>query len=793
MKFSESWLREIIDLNLSSDELSHKLTMIGHELDGVSKDGLSIEGIIIAEIVDFKKHPNADRLSLCNVNIGSNKIVEVVCGAPNVQVGLKTAFAGVGQILPNKIKIKKSKIRGVTSNGMLCSASEIDLGQEDDGILELPTDAPVGEGLRAYLNLPDNILNLDLTPNRGDCFSLMGVARDLNTEPNSKLNYNFRIQNSITSKVKCKVKTPYPDICPRFASQAIENIDNRARTPIHLTEKLRKSGIRSINPVVDITNYVMLELGQPLHAYDFDKITGVISPRFAENNETLQLLDGNTIKLNRDTIVVSDESGSIGLAGIMGGNSTSVSDKTTSVFFEAAFWPPEFMAGKAREYGMQTDASLRFERGVDPAIQAFAVERATQLLLSITGGKAGPIDDIKNKKYLPQTKLIRLRQSRLNKILGKKIPKSEVERIFKKLGFIVNIKKDSWEVTAPSFRFDINIEDDLIEEIARIYGFENIERQTESITMPISPIERPDLSKDAISDHLCVRGYHEVINYSFVKKDTDNQISGKESKLELLNPISTEMAVMKSSHLAGLLQNLKRNLSRQNNRIRLFEVGNVFSGNIKNHNEVEKIAAIANGPIEEESWDSNNNDISFFNLKGDLDSLLMNNKDEDLFRYEGNKNNKIFHPSYSADIYRKDEIIGVIGMLNPILTRNTDISGDVYFFEIDYKKAFKRSPIIAKPISKYPQIRRDISIVVDSHITSSELIKAVKEIKPSTIQSVNVFDVYEGKNIEEGRKSIALGLILQEKSRTLRDKEADDIISMTLKSLQSKYSAKLRD
>ena len=793
MKFSESWLREIIDLNLSSNELSHKLTMIGHELDGISKDGLSIQGIIIAEIIDFKKHPNADRLSLCNVNIGSNRIIEVVCGAPNVRVGLKTAFARVGQTLPNKIKIKKSKIRGVTSNGMLCSASEIDLGQDDDGILELPDDAPVGEDLGAYLNLPDNILNLDLTPNRGDCFSLIGIARDLNTEPKSKLNYNFKIKNNITSKVKCKVKTPHPDICPRFASQAIEGIDNRARTPMHLTEKLRKSGIRAINPVVDITNYVMLELGQPLHAYDLDKITGVVSPRFAKNNETLQLLDGNSIKLNKNTIVVSDESGSIGLAGIMGGNSTSVSDKTTSVFFEAAFWPPKFMAGKAREYGMQTDASLRFERGVDPAIQAFAVERATQLLLSITGGKAGPIDDIRNKKYLPKSKSIRLRQSRLYKILGKKIPKSEVERIFKKLGFAMNLEKDSWKITAPSYRFDINIEDDLIEEIARIYGFENIERATESVTMPISSIGWSELNKDTISNHLCVRGYHEAINYSFVNKDMDNQISGQESKLELLNPISTEMAVMKSSHLAGLLQTLKRNLSRQNNRIRLFEIGNVYSGDIKNHKEVEKIAAIAIGSIEEESWNSKHNDISFFDLKGDLDSLLLSNNEKDFFSYESNSDNKNFHPSYSADIYRKGEIIGVIGKLNPILTRHFDISEDVYFFEIDYKKAFERSQIKAKPVSKYPQIRRDISIVVDSHIISSELIETVKRIKPSIIQSVNVFDVYEGKNIEEGRKSIALGLILQEKSRTLTDDEADDIIKLTLKSLQSKYSAKLRD
>ena len=793
MKFSESWLREIIDLKLNSNELSHKLTMIGHELDGISKDGLSIEGIIIAEIVGFKKHPNADRLSLCDVNIGSDKIIEVVCGAPNVQLGLKTAFARVGQILPNKIKIKKTKIRGIISNGMLCSASEIDLGQEDDGILELPIDAPVGEELCTYLNLPDNILNLDLTPNRGDCFSLLGIARDLSTEPKSKLNYNFKIKNSITSKVKCDVKTPHLEICPRFASQAIESIDNKAKTPIYLTEKLRKSGIRTINPVVDITNYVMLELGQPLHAYDLDKITGVVSPRFAKNNETLELLDGNKIKLNKNTIVVSDESGPIGLAGIMGGNSTSVSDETTSVFFEAAFWPPKFMAGKAREYGMQTDASLRFERGVDPALQAFAVERATQLLLSITGGKAGPINDINNKKYLPKLKSIKLRQSRLYKILGKKIPKIEVERIFRKLGFLVNIEKDSWKIIAPTYRFDINFEDDLIEEIARIYGFENIERVTESITMPISPIGWSKLNKDTISEHLCVRGYHEAINYSFVNKDIDNQISGLKSKLELLNPISTEMAVMKSSHLSGLLQTLKRNLSRQNNRVRLFEIGNVFSGDIKNHQEVEKIAAIAIGPIEEESWNSNNNDIGFFDLKGDLDSLLLNNNEKDFFSYESNKDNKNFHPSYSADIYRKNEILGVIGMLNPILTRHFDINEDVYFFEIDYKKTFKSRPINVKAISKYPQIRRDISIVVDSHITSSELIDTVKKIKPSIIQSVNVFDVYEGKNIEEARKSIALGLILQEKSRTLTDDEADDIINMTLKSLQSKYSAKLRD
>jgi len=792
MKFSESWLREIVNIKLNSSELSQKLTMLGHEVDSVMTDGSDIDGIIIAEIVNYVKHPNADRLSLCEVNYGNNNHINVICGAPNVKTGLKTALAKVGQTLPDGTKIKKSKIRGIESNGMLCSAAEISLGMDQDGIIELPIDAPVGLKLNEYLNLPDNIFDLDLTPNRGDCFSVLGIARDLASSPQSKLDTKEYKKVPITSKICHEIKTPIPEICPRFASQSIKNVDNTVKTPIAITEKLRKSGIRSINPIVDVTNYVMMETGQPLHAYDQSRIKGTIKPRFAIKDEPITLLDENIIKLDEDTIVVSDSSGAIGLAGIMGGLSTAVNFDTTEVLFEAAYWPPEFMAGKARKYHMHTDASLRFERGVDPNIQAIAVNMATHLLLSICNGDAGPLKDIQNKKFLPKENTIQLNEIRVNKILGHIISKNKITKILKSLNFKVTEAKTSWNVTIPSYRFDVKIEDDLIEEIARVYGFDNIPGATEYSNNPLSKSNDDRLDINNISNLLCSRDYQEIISYSFVDEKIDNFISGKESSLKLKNPISNEMSVMRSSLLSGLLISLKRNISRQNSRVRLFEVGKVFNGELNGHDEKEKFAAISVGTVDEENWRANNDNIDFYNIKGDLESIIGSNHENHLYSFD--KSNKhIFHPGQAAEVFKEGNSIGYLGKLHPNLTKLFNIKQDVFYFEIDYELCFKSFIVNAHTISKYPQIRRDISITIDKSVAVSEIINTVIQINPNIIQSTNVFDVYEGKNIEEGRKSIALGLILQDKSRTLIDKDADDLVELVIKSLQSKYSAQLRE
>ena len=792
MKFSESWLREIINIKLNSSELSHKLTMLGHEVDSVISDGSGIDGIVIAEIVNYAKHPNADRLSLCEINYGNSNYINVICGAPNVKIGLKTALAKVGQSLPDGTKIKKTKIRGIESNGMLCSAAEISLGMDQDGIIELPIDAPVGLKLNEYLNLPDNIIDLDLTPNRGDCFSVLGIARDLASSSQTKLDIKEYKKASITSKICQAIKTPIPEICPRFASQSIKNVDNTVKTPIVITEKLRKSGIRSINPIVDVTNYVMMETGQPLHAYDQSRIKGIIEPRFAKKDESIMLLDENTIKLEEDTIVVSDASGAIGLAGIMGGLSTAVNFDTTEVLFEAAYWPPKFMTGKARKYHMHTDASLRFERGVDPNIQATAVNMATHLLLSICNGDAGPLKDIKNKKFLPKEITIKLNEIRVNKILGHIISKNKITKILKSLNFKVTEAKTCWKVTIPSYRFDVKIEDDLIEEIARVYGFDNILGATEYSNNPLSkPIDdRIDINN--ISNLLCSRDYQEIISYSFIDEKIDNFISGKDSSLKLKNPISNEMSVMRSSLLSGLLGSLKRNISRQNSRVRLFEVGKVFNGKLNGHDEREKFAVISAGTIDEENWRANNDSIDFYNIKGDLESIIDSNYENHLFSFN-KSDNHIFHPGQAAEVFKEGDSIGHLGKLHPNLTKLFNIKRDVFYFEIDYELCFTPFIVNAHTISKYPQIRRDISITIDKSIAASEIINTVIQINPNIIQSTNIFDVYEGKNIEEGRKSIALGLILQDKSRTLIDKDADELVELVIKSLQNEYSAQLRE
>ena len=792
MKFPESWLREIINTDLTSIQLAQKLTMIGHELDSIEDDGKDIDNILIAEIISYKKHPNADKLNVCKVRIGDQKYTEIVCGAPNVRNGMKSALALPGQTLPNGSTIKKVKIRDVQSNGMLCSIAEIGLGHDADGILELPDSAPIGMKLASFLNLPDKVIDLDLTPNRGDCFSLYGIARDLAATPKSKLEIKPKIRNKIKSKLKYPIKTPYPELCPRFTAQTVTDIDNSKKTPIDITEKLRKSGIRAINPIVDITNYVMLEIGQPLHAYDQSKLQGTIKPRRAKKNESLVLLDGNKIKLNKSTIVVSDESGPIGLAGIMGGISTSVSSKTTSVLLEAAFWPPELMAGIARKYGMHTDASLRFERGVDPAGQVNAINRACELLLSICGGQAGPIIDISSEKFLPKGMSIKLTTSRIEKILGCRIKANDISKIL--IGLNFNIKKynNYWRVKVPSYRFDIKIEDDLIEEIARIYGFNNIPEETEIVENPLTGIEDDRLDLEKIANHLCSRDYYEVINYSFIGEDIDNLVSGKETKLILNNPISSEMSVMRSTLLPGLLTSASRNLARQNERVRLFEVGKVFSGNLNNHQENEHIAAIIIGAPQAESWLVDPKNIGFYNLKGDLESLLSCFPLRNKYTYEA-ESHPMMHPGQSASIMRNKKIIGLIGKLHPSITRKYNIKQDAYYFEIDYKETFEPVSVVASLGSKYPITRRDISIVVDNTIPVSHIIDTARAIEPSIIQSIKVFDVYEGENIEEGRKSVALGLILQEKSRTLTDKEADILVSRILDLLHKNYSAKLRE
>lgn len=792
MKIAESWIREWVNPAFDSDELAHRLTMAGHEVDGLEREGDALQGVVIAEVLQAQKHPDADRLRVCLVSDGSGEPIEVVCGAPNVVAGMRSPLAKPGVTLPNGLTLRKSKIRGVVSNGMLCSATELGLGSESDGIIALPADAPVGQSLADYLRLPDVVLDLNLTPNRGDCFSVLGIARDLAAL------CGLDLKNSMPTVVPAVIPDTHPvsidlpEGCPSFAGRVIRGIDNTARSPIWMTERLRRSGLRTISPVVDVTNYVMLELGQPLHAYDLKQVQGAIRPRLASAGETVTLLDGREVVASADTLVISDDSGAIGLAGIMGGLSTAVTTNTTDVFLEAAFWPQAFVAGRARAYGLHTDASLRFERGVDPAGQARAVERATELLLQICGGQAGPVELYQNDQYLPKTEPILLRRDRLRKLLGIAIADESVITILQRLGMQVAPRHDGWQVSAPGFRFDIAIEADLIEEIARIHGYDRIPVTTATAETPVAVVPEDTIGLDLVAATLVARDYQEVVTYSFIDAASNKAISGIASKLALSNPISSEMAVMRASLLPGMLFATAANLSRQQDRIRIFEIGKSFHGSPGAHAEVLRISAVACGPASPEQWGETSEVIDFFDLKGDVEAILSLSGAGASCEFVAVENLAL-QPGQSANIVRDGQVIGYIGKLHPRHAKMFELKKSVYVFELDAALSLASRPPTASAISKYPSIRRDIAVLVADNLTAAEIVASVASAAPELICDVKIFDVYKGPGIEAGLKSVALGLILQETSRTLTDDDADSAMAAAVRKLKQEYGAELRD
>ena len=792
MKIAESWIREWVNPDFDSDELAHQLTMTGHEVDEVGRDGDALVDVVIAEVLQVRKHPDADRLRVCQVTDGSGEPIEVVCGAPNVVAGMRSPLARPGVTLPNGVTLRKSKIRGVVSNGMLCSAVELGLGQDSDGIIALPADAPVGQALTQYLQLPDVIFDLNLTPNRGDCFSVLGIARDIAALSGASLKSGDIAAVHAAIKDTHEVTIATPQACPNFAGRVIRGIDNTVSSPIWMTERLRRSGLRAISPVVDITNYVMLELGQPLHAYDLALVQGAIRPRLATQGEALTLLDGRELAVNDDTLVISDDRGAIGLAGIMGGLSTAVSDATSEVFFEAAFWPPAFMAGRARAYGLHTDASLRFERGVDPHGQARAVERASELLLQICGGKAGPLLEQTAQQFLPQRQAILLRRDRLRSLLGVQIDDRAVVGILQRLGMQVSDFDAGWMVLAPGFRFDIAIEADLIEEVARIYGYDEIPVTTASTAIPLATSSESAVGMERVAATLVARDYQEVISYSFIDAAADQAITGIESELRLSNPISSDMAVMRGSLLPGILAASAANLARQQDRIRFFEIGKSFHGAPNAHTETQRVAAVVCGSVHAEQWGCELQAVDFFDVKADVEAILQLAGPASKCTFVA-ANHAAMQPGQCADIMRDGQTIGVIGKLHPRHAKTFELKRAAYVFEIDAELAFASQPPIAQVVSKYPSIRRDIAVLVAEKISADELLTAVAAAAPGLISNVRIFDIYKGPGIEAGLKSVALGLILQETSRTLTDDDADSAMAAAVRKLQEKFGAELRD
>jgi phenylalanyl-tRNA synthetase beta chain len=791
MKIAESWLREWVDPDLDSEALEHQLTMLGLEVDGVDTEGAGLDGVVVAEVLGVRKHPDADRLTVCKVSAGGEEI-DVVCGAPNVTTGMKSPLAVPGITLPNGVRLRKSKIRWIVSNGMWCSAVELGLGEESDGILGLPDDAPAGMPLTEYLGLPDRVFDLDLTPNRGDCFSVLGVARDVAALTGSPLKPPDVAPVPASIDDTLPVEIPLPEGCPSFAGRLIRNIDPTARSPLWLVERLRRSGLRGISPVVDITNYVMLELGQPLHAYDAARVQGAIRPRLAKPGEKVTLLDEKEVVVNEDTLVIADDSGAIGLAGIMGGLSTAVSGTTTDVFFEAAFWPQAFMAGRARSYGMHTDASLRFERGVDFDGQGRAVERATELLLEIAGGEAGPLVHQVAETHLPQRKPISLRRSRVSLLLGLDVEDGVVTGVLERLGLTLEANESGWEVVAPSYRFDITSEVDLIEEIVRIHGYDSVPETTEIAASPLLTVTESVVDLETVSATLVARDYEEAITYAFIDESSNAPYAPDGSELVLSNPISSEMSVMRSSLLPGLVASASANIARQQDRVRLFEIGKSFHGTLEASEEVVRIAAVSCGTALPEQWGLRAIAVDFFDLKADLLALLKLAGDASDVTFRSIEHPAL-QPGQSAAIVRDDHEIGIIGKLHPQVAKQLELKRDAFVFELDALQALASAAPVADPVSRFPVIRRDLAVIVGEDVSGEDLVRTVASAAPDLTRDVRIFDIYQGPGIEAGLKSVAISLILQETSRTLTDNDADAAQAAAVQKLRETFGAELRD
>jgi len=791
MKISETWLRRLVDPDVSTDALVERLTLAGLEVDGTERFGAGLDDVMVGEVLDVAAHPDADRLSVCRVSTGGEE-VQIVCGAPNVRAGLRSALALPGTVLPNGMKLKRAKLRGVESAGMLCSIAELGLGEESDGIMELPADAAAGTPLGQLLGLPDTVIDIDLTPNRGDCFSVLGVAREVATFTGAALADPSVPPVDAGSDATHPVRVLAPERCPRFVGRVVRGIDAGARTPLWMQERLRRSGVRAIHPVVDVTNYVLLEYGQPLHGYDLGLLQGAIQVRAGEAGESLELLDGRTVEVDGEILVIADDRGPIGLAGIMGGESTAVSQTTVDVLLEGAFFAPDALAGRARRFGLHTDASMRFERGVDPAEQRRAVERATALLVEIAGGTPGPVTEVADEACLPARPAVLLRRERLARVLGVALEDDEVRGILERLGNTVATADEGWEVTPPAYRFDIAIEEDLIEEVARVHGYDEIPEIRTRGALGLPAVTETAVDRDRVRSVMADRGYQEAITYSFVDPRRQQEIMGESGVLALANPISSELSVMRSSLLPGLLEAVARNVSRQRARVRLFEIGVSFSGAEGSVVEKPRLAAVACGTVLPEQWGAEERPADFFDMKSDLEAALALSGDAAAVRTEPAAH-PAMHPGQCAAVLRGADRLGHIGRLHPALASRLDLPESVVLFELDFTAAFAAKVPVSVPISRYPSVRRDIAVLVADEVAVGDMLAVLGDVGEGSLREVRVFDVYRGKGIEEGLKSVALGLILQETSRTLTDDEADAAVRSAVQILERDFGARLRD
>ncbi|BBR54633.1 MULTISPECIES: phenylalanine--tRNA ligase subunit beta [Pseudomonas] len=792
MKFSEQWLRGWVNPQVSRDELVARLSMAGLEVDSVTPAAGQFSGIVVGEILATEQHPDADKLRVCQVSNGQETF-QVVCGAPNARPGIKIPFAMIGAELPGDFKIKKAKLRGVESFGMLCSAAELQISEENDGLLELAADAPVGEDIRQYLNLDDASIEIGLTPNRGDCLSIAGLARDVSAL------YDVPVTRPQVPAVAPAhdevrpVEVCAPAACPRYLGRVIRNVDLSKPTPLWMVERLRRSDVRSIDAAVDITNYVMLELGQPMHAFDLAEINGGIRVRMAEEGEKLVLLDGQEVALRADTLVIADHTRALAIAGVMGGEHSGVNtEKTRDLFLESAFFEPISVAGKARSYGLHTDASHRYERGVDSQLAREAMERATALVLEIVGGEAGPIVEAVSEQHLPKVAPVTLRAERINQMLGMDMDAAQVEQLLNALELKTSADGvGQWTVGVPSHRFDISLEVDLIEELARLYGYNNLPVRYPQARL--APQTRPEARGElpTLRRLLVARGYQEAITYSFIDPKLFELFTPGVEPLLLANPISSDMAAMRASLWPGLVKALQHNLNRQQDRVRLFESGLRFVGQLGDLKQQPMIAGVATGSRLPEGWANGRDSLDFFDVKADVEALLGYSGALDDFTFVAGKHPAL-HPGQTARIERDGKEVGYIGAIHPELAKTLGLERPVFVFELVLGDVVEgRLPKFSE-LSKFPEVRRDLALIAGRDVASSSVLEVIRDNAGEWLTDLRLFDVYQGKGIDPDRKSLAVGLTWQHPSRTLNDDEVNTTLQNILTSLEQRLNTTLR-
>ena len=787
MIISEQWLRTWVSPQVTTDALSHKLTMIGLEVDSIAGAAEAFSGVVVAQIIAAEQHPDADKLRVCTVNAG-DETVQIVCGAPNARAGLIAPLAKVGAVLPGDFKIKKAKLRGVESQGMLCAGAELTISEDNDGLMELPADAPIGADIREYLSLDDQVIELGLTPNRADCLSVRGIARDVAVAFDETLNETAiaPVESTIADTFPVAIEATAK--CPRYLGRVIKNVDLSRPTPDYMRERLERAGLRSIDAAVDVTNYVLLELGQPLHAFDLDQLNGGIVVRECKPDEVLTLLDGTEQALEPGTLVIADHTQPLALAGIMGGADSGVSESTTNLFLESAFFIPELMAGRARSYGLHTDASHRYERGVDFQLQREAMERATQLFIDAVGGEAGPVTEVVSDADLPVNEAVLLREAQIEKLLGIKIDRVEVERILEGLGFWVVGHKQGWLCTAPSWRFDMGLEVDLIEELARLIGFDAIPSQP--IKANLIPLAVPETARALrlAKNDLVARGYFEAVTFSFVAPDLQAHFDPELSPIALKNPISADLAVMRTSLIPGLLKAIAHNASRQQSRVKLFETGLKFMPG-EGTEQIPMLAIAVSGLRDLEGWSTDKTAADFFDVKGTLEGLLANLGDRLTFEasvFPG------LHDGQSAAILVDGKCVGRIGAVHPSVRKAMGIPANTVVAEVLQSVVNEVAMPAYDDISKYPETRRDLALVADKSAASAEVLSTIRKAAGSLLTKLDLFDVYEGAGLAEGKKSLAIGLTFQDQSRTLDESEVSSAVDQVLDSLKEKLGIELR-